>query len=85
MTTEYRIEPAGNAFIVIDPWGERLVDVFPTEEAAKEDIERCKREDALYEPGMQLVDITIEAHAQRFGIDRETARHLICSAAETTD
>ena len=48
MSDEYRIRPAGGAFIVIDPWGERLVDVFPTEEAAKEDIERCKREDALY-------------------------------------
>jgi hypothetical protein len=35
MSDEYRIVPNGNAFIVIDPWGERLVDVFPTEEAAK--------------------------------------------------
>jgi hypothetical protein len=34
MNAEYRIEPAGNAFIVIDPWGERLVDVFPTEDVA---------------------------------------------------
>jgi hypothetical protein len=47
MSNEYRIEAAGNAFIVIDPWGERLVEVFPTEHAAKQDIERCKREDAL--------------------------------------
>lgn len=49
MSNKYHIEPAGSAFIVIDPWGERLVDVFPTEEAAKQDIERCKREDAMYE------------------------------------
>jgi hypothetical protein len=76
----YRIEPAGNAFIVIDPWGERLVDVFPTEEAARLDIERCQREDAIYETATQLVDIAIEAHAQKFGIDRETAEYWLRSA-----
>jgi hypothetical protein len=43
MNTNYRIEPSGNQFEVIDPWGEKLVDVFPTEEAAQEDIERCKK------------------------------------------
>jgi hypothetical protein len=59
-----------------------LVDVFPTEEAAKEDIERCQREDAMYETAKQLVDIAIEAHAQKFGIDRETAEYWVCSAAE---
>jgi hypothetical protein len=29
MTDEYRIEPAGTAFRVLDPWGEYLVDLFP--------------------------------------------------------
>jgi hypothetical protein len=80
MSNEYRIEPAGNAFIVIDPWEEQLVDVFPTEEAAQQDIERCKREDAMYETAKQLVDIAVEAHAQKFGIDRETAEYWIHSA-----
>jgi hypothetical protein len=47
MSNEYRIKPAGNAFIVIDPWGEQLVDVFPAEDAAKHDIERCKKVDAM--------------------------------------
>jgi hypothetical protein len=75
MSDEYRIERAGNAFIVIDPWGERLVDVFPTEDAAKQDIERCKREDAMYETANQLVDIAIEAHIQKFGVDRKTAQY----------
>ena len=47
MTDDYRIEPSGTEFIVIDPWGERLVDVFPTEGAAKQDIERCTRPNAM--------------------------------------
>jgi uncharacterized protein YcgI (DUF1989 family) len=65
MSNEYRIEPAGNAFRVIDPWGEQLVDLFPTEDAAKQDIERCKREDAMYETATVLVDAAIEgAHAK---------------------
>ena len=45
MTAEYRIELAGTAFRVLDPWGEYLVDLFPTREAAQQDIDRCKRED----------------------------------------
>jgi hypothetical protein len=36
MKTDHRIkQPPSGAFIVIDPWGERLVDAFPTEEAAQ--------------------------------------------------
>jgi hypothetical protein len=80
MTNEYRIKSAGKAFIVIDPWGERLVDTFPTREAAEKDIERCKKKDAMYETAKQLVDIAIEAHAQKFGTDRETAEYWIHSA-----
>jgi hypothetical protein len=49
MTTDYRIEPAGTAFRVIDPWGEYLVDLFPTREAAQQDINRCKRKDEMYD------------------------------------
>jgi hypothetical protein len=80
MTDDYRIEPVGTAFRVLDPWGEYLVDLFPTREAAQQDIERCKRKDEMYETAKQLVDIAIEAHMQKFGIDRETAQYWICSA-----
>jgi hypothetical protein len=80
MSDEYRIEPVGGSFIVIDPWGEQLVDVFPTEDSAKQNIERCKREDAMFETATQLVDIAIEAQMQKFGIDRETASYWIHSA-----
>jgi hypothetical protein len=82
MSDDYRIEPAGTQFTVIDPWGERLVNAYPTEEAAKRDIERCKREDAMYQTAKQLVDIAIKAHMERFGVDRETARYWVCSAME---
>ena len=85
MTNDYRIEPAGPAFIVIDPWGEQLVNTYPTEDAARQDIERCKKEDAMYETAKQLVDFAIKAHMQVFGVDRETARYWVCSAAEASD
>jgi hypothetical protein len=80
MNADYQIKRAGTQFKVIDPWGEQLVDLFPTKEAAEKDIEGCKREDAMYETAKQLVDIAIEAHIQKFQIDRETAEHWIHSA-----
>jgi hypothetical protein len=80
MSNEYRIEPASSSFVVVDPWGERLVDLFPTEDAAKQDIERCKKEDAMFETAEQLLDVAIKAHMWKFGVDRETASYWIHSA-----
>ena len=85
MSDDYRIEPVGNAFIVIDPWGEQLVDAYPSQDAARQDIKRCKKEDAMYETAKQLVDIAIKTHMQMFEVDRETARYWVCSAAETAE
>jgi hypothetical protein len=76
MNADYQIKCAGRQFKVIDPWGEQLVDLFPTKEAAQKDIERCKREDALYEKAKQLAKIDIQAHAQKFRIDREAQRWI---------
>jgi len=73
MKNEYCIEPAGTAFIVIDDAGER-VDTYPTKEAAQQDIERCQKEDAMWETAKQLVDTAIKAHMQMFGVDREAAQ-----------
>jgi hypothetical protein len=84
MTNEYRIEPAGLAFIVVDPWGE-TVNMYPTEDSAKEDVRRCKREAAMYETAKQLVDTAIKAHMQMSGVDREAARYWVSSAAEASD
>jgi len=69
---------------VVDPWGE-IVNRFSTEDAAQQDIERCKREDRMYDTAKQLVDIAIKAHMQMHCVDRETARYWVSSAAEATD
>ena len=39
--SDYRIERVGTRFTVIDP----LDNTYPTEEAAKQDIGRCKKEE----------------------------------------
>jgi hypothetical protein len=54
----------------------------PTEQAAQQDIERCKREDAMYDTAKLLVDIAIKAHMEKFKVDRETARYWVSSAME---
>jgi len=66
---------------VIGDAGER-VGTYPTEDAAQQDVERCKREDAMYETAKHLVDAAVKAHMQMHGVDRETARYLISSAMD---
>jgi hypothetical protein len=78
--SDYQIKRAGRQFKVVDPWGEQLVHLFPTKEAAQKDIERCKREDALYETATQLIEISEEVLMQKFGVDRKTAQHWVSSA-----
>jgi hypothetical protein len=80
MSTEYRIEPAGNQFTVIDPWGEQLVKAHPTEDAARQDIERCKKEEAMWDTAKLLVDAAIKAHMQIHDVDRVTAAYWVNSA-----
>ena len=84
MSTEYSMKPAGTKFVVIDPWGEQ-VNAYPTEEAARQDIERCRKEDAMYEGAKMLVDIAIKTHMERFGVGRETAPYWTSSAVEASD
>jgi hypothetical protein len=36
----------------------------------------------MYETAKQLVDTAVKAHMKIFGVDRETSRYLIKSAAE---
>jgi hypothetical protein len=77
--SEYRIESVGHAFSVIDDAGEK-VDTYSTEAAAQQDIERCKREDAMWEAAKRLVDAAIKTHMETFAVDRETAAYWINSA-----
>lgn len=62
---------------MIDPWGERLVADYPTVEAAQQDIERCRKEDAMWETAKQLVENAIQEHMQIHGVDRETAAYWV--------
>jgi hypothetical protein len=64
---------------VVDPWGE-AVNLYETEDAAKLDIERCQKEEAMWEAAKLLVDIAVEEHMRRFKVDRETSLHWINSA-----
>ena len=84
MDAEYRIESVGTQFIVVDPWGENAGS-FPTQEAAQQDIERCKKKDALWRSARVLVDNAIKAQMQLHGVDRETARYWVFSAAESSE
>ena len=82
MINTYRIEPSGNHFIVIDPWGERLVEDYSTEEAAKQDIERYRKEDTMWETARLLMDVALKTFMEIRQVDRETASYWIRSAAE---
>ncbi len=66
---------------MIDDLGER-VDTYPSKEAAQQDVERCKREDAMWSTAKQLVDTAVKAHMQMHGVDRETARYWVSSATD---
>jgi len=72
MTKEYKIESDGAEFIVIDGTGE-TIGVYLTQDAAEQDIERCKKDDAMWEPAKLLVDTAIKADMEKHEIDRGTA------------
>jgi hypothetical protein len=76
MSTEYKIETVGGQFIVVDPLGE-IVDRYPSEEEARQNIERCKREVAISDKAHLLVENAIKALMQLNGLDRETAERGI--------
>jgi hypothetical protein len=76
MITEYRIEPVGGQFIVVDPWGE-IVGRYTSEEEAQQNIERCKREDSISDNAHILVENAVKALMQLNGLDRDTAERAI--------
>ncbi|SRR6266480_5087142 len=80
MSNEYRIEPAGAQFIVIDPAGEQ-VNTYPTIEAARQEIERCKREEKMYESAKLLVDTAIKS-AHGTGLELPARRRVTGWAAQ---
>jgi hypothetical protein len=83
MTMEYRIERDGDEFIAIDSDNE-TVGVYATKEEAKQDIERAKKDDAMYETAKLLFDIAVKAHMEQFAVDRATSLYWLHSASEVT-
>jgi hypothetical protein len=76
MDTDYRIEPVGNQYIVVDPWDE-IVGRYTSAEEAQQSIERCKKEHAISETAHLLMENAIKALVQLNGVDRDTAECAI--------
>ena len=76
MSNQYKIESVGRQFIVVDPWGE-IVDRYPSEEEARQNIERCKREVAISDKAHLLLENAIKALMHLNGVDRGTAERAI--------
>ena len=77
-------EPVGEKFIVVDPYGE-IVGSYLTEDAAQQDIERCKKKDAMWDTAQLLVDNAIKAQVQLHDVDRKTAHLWVSSAVEASE
>jgi hypothetical protein len=85
MAADYRTEVIEDQFMVIDPW-EGVVGIYPTQEAANQDIARCKKkDDAMWEMAKLFVDIAAKTIMRMHRVDRETALRLLKDAAEVTD
>lgn len=84
MGGEYWIEIVGNRYFLIDPTGE-LSGSYSSEEAAREDIERFKKQDAMWETANLLLDAAIKAHMEIHGVDRDTSCRTLKEAAELTE
>lgn len=75
MKTEYSIQVYGSQFILVAPCGER-VGIYPTEEAARQDIEHFRKE-SMSQTAKILVENVIRAQMQLHGVDFETAKRSL--------
>jgi hypothetical protein len=78
---EYRIEPIGAEFRVINPEGAQ-VGSFSTEDDARQGMQRCEKEAAMSDTAKLLLDIAIRTHMLIHGVDHETASYWICRSAK---
>ena len=81
MSAEYRIEPAGHQFTIIDAAGNQ-VGIYPTEELARKAVERRSKQDAMLETAKLLLENAVKAHMQIHGVDHDTALYWIRIASE---
>jgi hypothetical protein len=76
MSTDYRIEPVGSQYIVVDLWDE-IVGRYNSEQEAQQNIERFEKEHAVSETAHLLVENAVKALMQLNGVDRDTAERAI--------
>ena len=84
MQNQYRIEPVGTQFRVIDPEGAH-VGTYSSEADAQQDMERCEKQYAMQDTARLLVDIAVKTHMHMHGVDSKTALHCIRSAMDVVD
>ena len=80
---EYRIEQDGDKFVAIDSEQE-TVGIYDTEQDAQLDIERAKKEDAIWERSKELMRNAVRTIMAEFAVDLETALDWVNSAAGMT-
>jgi hypothetical protein len=78
----YCIKAVDGVFLVLDSAGDRVSTCAPTEEAAREEIAACEKEDMLWRDAKALVEAAVEKMMQTRSLDRETACYWIRSVAE---
>lgn len=81
MADKYRIAQDGSDFVVNYKAG-GTVGVYETEQAAKEGIEVCERDDFMLQTAKSLVKAAVEAHMWLHNIDRQVAHSWIRDAAD---
>ena len=85
MPAKYRIEnSAEGQFSLIEDSGEEL-GFYETRDAAEQDMQRAMKDDAMWKMAQKLVVSAIKAHMEVHGVDRDTSRYWIRSAAEASD
>jgi hypothetical protein len=81
LETVFRVELIGNQFRVIDAGGEEM-GTYPTEDAARQVLERCEKDAAMLSTAELLVNIAVKTHMLTHGVDRETALRWVRCASE---
>jgi len=81
LTNAFRVELIGNQFQVIDASGEEM-GTYPSEDAARQAMERCERDAAMLDTAELLVNIAVKTHMLTHGVDRETALRWLRCASE---
>jgi hypothetical protein len=81
MRSKYRIELGGHGYVVMDAEN-GTVGNYETRQEAQQGIQRCQKEDAIWETSKLLIDMSIKTLMQIHEVDRDTATDWISSAGE---